>query len=433
MADTTKMSLRRLQIYSVFVRNHTAEGTLKALAADLPRIKQLGTDFVWLLPFNPVGQVARKGELGSPYAIQDYRKVDPLQGTWQDFKDFVTACHQLGLKVMVDVVFNHTARDSVLLQQQPNWFLRNQHGQLKNKNPDWTDVAELDYRKTALWQTQLTTLKQYAALVDGFRCDVAPQVPLQFWLQARQEIAQINPELIWLAESTDGQYIRKIRQQGFPSATDGELYRAFDLTYDYDVYPTWRRYLAGELALRDYVAFLNQQDVTYPANAIKLRFLENHDQPRAHALIPNLSDLRNWTAFSAFQKGVTLIYAGQEYGMKHTPSLFDADRLQWPQTAPLAALITKMHQLSQDQIQIMGNYQLFAQANDIVEVVYQTKTACRVGIFSLRSQSGHAKVVLPDGRYQNLITGQPVTVHYGVLAITGQPVVIDTRRQLPAE
>ncbi|WPC21480.1 alpha-amylase family glycosyl hydrolase [Pediococcus inopinatus] len=113
MADDTNIELRKTQIYSVFVRNHTQEGTLKALEKDLPRIKDLGTDFVWLLPINPIGKVDRKGELGSPYAIQDYRKIDPAIGTWDDLIHLAHQIHQLGMKLMIDIVYNHTSRDSV--------------------------------------------------------------------------------------------------------------------------------------------------------------------------------------------------------------------------------------------------------------------------------------------------------------------------------
>ncbi|AMV60235.1 Alpha-amylase [Pediococcus damnosus] len=427
MADETSVDLRKLQIYSVFVRNHTQEGTLKALEKDLPRIKALGTDFIWLLPINPIGKVARKGKLGSPYAIQDYRKVDPALGTWDDLVHLADQIHQSGMKLMIDIVYNHTSRDSVLLKDHPEWFLHDETGKLYNKNPEWSDVAELDYSNHDLWSYQIETLKQYAKIVDGFRCDVAPQVPLPFWLEARKEVAKTNPDTVWLAESTGGDYIREIRSKGFWISSDGEIYRAFDMAYDYDIDQDWHDYLSGKSTLADYVNVLNRQDVAYPYNYIKMRDLENHDNLRAHQLIQNENDLLNWTAFSEFQKGAMLVYAGQEYGVKHTPSLFEDDKIHWNTNLDFSGLIKKMHELKQDRIQVAGKYELTSQQNDIVQVQFSQKKEVRIGIFSLKSQSGVAKVKLEDGLYTNLIDGSDVKVKHGVIQINQNPVIIENR------
>ncbi|WP_412988916.1 alpha-amylase family glycosyl hydrolase [Pediococcus siamensis] len=425
MADDTNVNLRKIQIYSVFVRNHTAEGTLKALEADLPRIKTLGTDFVWLLPINPVGKVARKGKLGSPYAIQDYRKIDPAQGTWTDFQHLADQIHQLGMKLMIDIVYNHTSRDSVLLKQHPEWFLHDEQGNLYNKNPEWSDVAELDYGNHDLWDYQIETLKQYAAVADGFRCDVAPQVPLPFWLAARKEVEKVHPNFVWLAESTGGDYIREIRGKGFWISSDGEIYRAFDLAYDYDIDQDWHDYLNGKTSLATYVNVLNHQDLMYPANYIKMRNLENHDHERAHKIIANENDLINWAAFSEFQKGATLVYAGQEFGLTHTPSLFDEDKLSWKRQIDLSPLIRRMHELSQDEIQVTGTYQVHDEGNDIVAVTYQQKEAQRLGIFSLQSKGGIVKTTLDDGEYHNLFDNKTITVRNGIIHVTGSPIIVE--------
>ncbi|WPC19784.1 alpha-amylase family glycosyl hydrolase [Pediococcus inopinatus] len=425
MADDTNIELRKTQIYSVFVRNHTQEGTLKALEKDLPRIKDLGTDFVWLLPINPIGKVDRKGELGSPYAIQDYRKIDPAIGTWDDLIHLAHQIHQLGMKLMIDIVYNHTSRDSVLLKEHPEWFLHDEAGHLYNKNPEWSDVAELDYSNKGLWDYQIETLKQYAEVADGFRCDVAPQVPLPFWLAARKEVGEVKSDLVWLAESTGGDYIREIRSKGFWISSDGEIYRAFDMAYDYDIDQDWHDYLAGKTTLADYVKVLNRQDLTYPANYIKMRNLENHDNLRAHNIIPNENDLVNWTAFSEFQKGATLVYAGQEHGLVHTPSLFEEDKLQWNTDMDLSNLIKKMHELKQDDVQIDGKYKLISEQNDIVQVQFANKNKTRIGIFSLRSKNGIAKVQLKSGLYRNLIDDSDIRVNRGIIKVAQNPIVIE--------
>lgn len=425
MASQTDIKLRKMQIYSIFVRNHTKKGTLKALEPDLDRIKELGTDCIWLMPIFPIGRKDRKGKLGSPYSIKDYRAIDPKLGTWQDFLHLVEAIHDHGMKVMLDIVYNHTSRDSVLLQVHPEWFLRDRDGNLKNKNEDWTDVAELDYTHKALWNYQIETLKRFAKIVDGFRCDVAPQVPIEFWKEARKEVAKVNPKTIWLAESTSKDYIKALAEKGYHASSDSELYSAFDMTYDYDIDSIWRSYVKGDIPLKKYVEALNTQGVIYPANYIKMRALENHDQPRAHALFINENDVYNWTAFSEFQQGSTLVYAGQEVGMQHTPSLFDQDKLNWDDPKMnLNVLMLKMHQLSQDDIQVKGAYKMTPIENDVIEVTYRLGELIRIGIFSLKGMSAEVPVALPSDSYTNMINNSLIHVQDGLVTLDYDPIII---------
>lgn len=425
MASQTDVKLRKVQIYSIFVRNHTKKGTLKAIEPDLQRIKNLGTDYIWLMPIYPIGRKDRKGKLGSPYSVKDYRAIDPKLGTWQDFLKLVESIHDHGMKVMLDIVYNHTSRDSVLLQVHPEWFLRDKQGNLLNKNPDWTDVAELDYSHKALWNYQIETLKRYAKIVDGFRCDVAPQVPIEFWKEARREVAKVNPKTVWLAESTSKDYIRELGAKGYHVSSDSELYSAFDMTYDYDIDQLWREYVEGDVPLKKYIEALNTQGVIYPKNYIKMRALENHDQPRAHALFINENDMYNWTAFSEFQQGSTLVYAGQEYGFKHTPSLFDSDKLDWKDTKMnLSSLMARMHSLSQSDIQVNGKYKITALENDIVEVTYKLGDIIRIGLFTLKGMSGEVPVALPSDSYTNMINNSLINVQDGILYIDYDPIII---------
>ena len=425
MASQTDIKLRKAQIYSIFVRNHTKKGTLKAIEPDLSRIKSLGTDYIWLLPIYPIGKKDRKGKLGSPYSVKDYRAIDPKIASWQEFLEFVKEVHEHGMKVMLDIVYNHTSRDSVLHQVHPEWFLHDRNGNLINKNEDWTDVAELDYSHKALWNYQIETLKRYAKIVDGFRCDVAPQVPIEFWKEARKEVAKVNPKTVWLAESTSKDYIQALGAKGYHVSSDSELYSAFDMTYDYDIDQIWRSYVKGDIPLKKYIDALNTQGVIYPANYIKMRALENHDQPRAHEMFINENDLYNWTAFSEFQKGSTLVYAGQEAGFKHTPSLFDKDKLDWSaQKMDLSALILKMHQLSQSDIQVSGTYKITALDNDIVEATYRLGDIIRIGLFSLKGMSGEVPVALPSDNYTNMINNSLIPVKDGILTIDYDPIII---------
>ena len=425
MASQTDIKLRKSQIYCIFVRNHTKQGTLKAIESDLQRIKNLGTDYIWLMPIFPIGRKDRKGKLGSPYSIKDYRAIDPKLGTWQDFLHLVESIHDHGMKVMLDIVYNHTSRDSVLLQVHPEWFLHDKNGKLYNKNSDWTDVAELDYSHKALWNYQIETLKRYAKIVDGFRCDVAPQVPIEFWKQARKEVAKVNPKTVWLAESTSKDYIRDLGSKGYHVSSDAELYSAFDMTYDYDIDGIWREYVKGDIPLKKYVEALNTQSVIYPSNYIKMRALENHDQVRAHSLFINENDLYNWTAFSEFQKGSTLVYAGQEIGLKHTPDLFNSDKVDWKEPKmELSSLILKMHELKQSDIEVSGAYKVTEIENDIVEVTYRLGDIIRIGIFSLKGMPGEIPVALPSDSYTNMLDNSLIKVEDGIVMFDYDPIII---------
>ena len=315
------MELRNMTIYSIFVRNHG--GTFAAVEKDLPRIRELGADVVWLLPIHPIGQKERKGALGSPYAIADYRAVNPEYGTMEDFRHLADAVHQNGMKLMIDVVYNHTSPDSWLAQHHPEWFYHKPDGSFGNRIGEWSDIIDLDYGNPGLWDYQIETLKGWAEIVDGFRCDVAPLVPLDFWLRARREVETVRPDCLWLAESVEPEFIRDNRNRGMVSHSDCELYQAFDLCYDYDIYGDFLSYVQGKAELTDYVRALERQESIYPADYAKLRFLENHDRPRMAHLFPERRTRLNWLCWMFFQKGTALLYGGQEWENDHRPDLFD--------------------------------------------------------------------------------------------------------------
>ena len=202
MAKDTPKDYRSLVIYEIYVRSHSPQGTFQGVTDDLPRIKDLGVDIIWLMPIHPIGRLNRKGSLGCPYSIADYFSVNPEYGSIDDFKDLIHKAHALDLKVMMDVVYNHTAHDATLVNKHPNWYHTGPDGHPSTTVPEWSDVIDLDYSHPELWNYLISALEQWAGLgVDGFRCDVASIIPLEFWLQARAAVARINPSMIWLAES----------------------------------------------------------------------------------------------------------------------------------------------------------------------------------------------------------------------------------------
>ena len=422
MAKDTSVSLRNQVMYCVYVRNHTEEGTFRSLMADLPRIKALGADVIWLMPIHPIGVVGKKGSLGCPYAVRDYRAVNPAYGTMEDFRCLVEEIHHLGMRCIIDVVYNHTAPDSWLAQHHPEWFFHRPDGSLGNRVGDWTDVVDLDYRHRELWDYQIESLRQWAELVDGFRCDVASLVPVAFWEEARAACAQVKPDLLWLAESVHTDFLRQMRAAGVGGWSDGELYQAFDVTYDYDIWTWYQGYLRGEVPLQTYVEILRLQDGLYPENYVKLRCLENHDQPRIAGLVADRRRLENLTAFQMFQKGMALVYAGQEWADVHTPSLFEKDVVDRETGTDLSPLIRRLAEIKKDEIAARGSWELRT-VEGLVFGCYQLGDQFLCGVFCLEGTGGQITVDLPDGSCPELLRGGSVEVKDGAVVSQGRPLI----------
>ena len=425
MACDTARSLQTKTIYSVYVRSHTPEGTFLSVIPDLDRIRALGTDYIWFLPIHPIGVEGKKGSLGCPYANRDYRAVNPEYGTLEDFQTLVDEIHSRGMKVMIDVVYNHTSPDSVLYETHPEFFYRDADGKPGNKIGDWSDVIDLDYRVKALWDYQIESLCYWAGIVDGFRCDVASFVPLAFWKAAREAVRKVRPDCVWLAETVHLSFGCRARRLGFTAMRDSEAYEAFDLEYEYDVREAFERLLRGEIRLSHYTDLLNMQEALYPDNYNKLRFLENHDQPRIASLVPDMEALVNCTAMLYFLKGTTLLYAGQEWADDHLPSLFEKETISRDTGYDLTPLMTRLAGLKKELF--TGEDAFWAEGDDAhaIAVMQRFGPARRcVGVFSLRAESAAVKLDLKDGVYENQIDGSEVTVENGRLLCAGSPLIL---------
>jgi 1,4-alpha-glucan branching enzyme len=304
-------------LYEVNIRQFTPEGTLAAAEAQLPRIKALGVDVVWLMPIHPIGEKNRKGRLGSPYAVKDYFAVNPEYGTFEDLKRFVARAHDLGLHVILDWVANHTAWDNPLVAQHPDWYSRDWRRQMHPTSwNDWADIIELDYSQPGLRRYMTEALKYWVreAGVDGYRCDVAGYVPLDFWNRVRRELDAIKP-VFMLAEW---------------QATD--LHQdAFDATYAWDWYNAAldaTRGGKGVGALRGYYSTLEN---AWPREAMRMTFVSNHDKnswdgTEFEQFGPGLEAA---TVLSVVGTGLPLIYNGQEAGNARRLAFFERDPIAW--------------------------------------------------------------------------------------------------------
>ncbi len=424
MARGTDVSFRSKLMYCVFLRQFSEDGDFVDLEEQLDRLEELGVDIIWLMPIHPIGEERRKGTLGSPYANRDYRAINPEYGSLVDFLRLIENIHDRGMKCILDVVYNHTSPDSLMVNAHPEWFYHDDSGKPAPRVAEWSDVIDLDYSSDALREYLIATLCDWAKYVDGFRCDVAPMIPLDFWIEARKAVEEVRPGCMWLAESGEPVFIKMLRKDGVPVLSDGELYQAFDMCYDYDLYDDFVDVVTGRKPLSEYLDGLNRQEVIYPENYIKLRFLENHDRARAVQLIPDERLRRNWLAFSFFQKGTPLIYNGQEMSAKHTPSLFEKDTIDWNDGEDISEFIAALAKMKKDAAFVKGAFEATQIRPGMVLATYTMESRRIYGVFSLANEYGSIAMDLPDGEYVNLIDDEDVCISHGILETNGEPIVI---------
>jgi len=424
MALNTNIALRGKSIYQVFVRQHSKTQDFKGLINDLDRIKKMGFDIIYLLPFHPIGKLNRKGTIGSPYSISNYYEIDEKNGNLADFEKLALEIKKKGMLLMMDIVINHTSRDSKLLSKHPEWFYKDKNGQFNNRVGDWSDITDLDFSNKKLWDYLIEMLKYWAKYVDAFRCDVAPLVPLDFWKMARKEIAKIKPNFFWLAESVQPSFIRHIRNLSFEAASDSQIYEAFDICYDYDIYDYMDNFIKGEGSLSRWLEEIMDQEAIYPQNYIKARSFENHDQKRLFEKIGDIKKIIHMHALSFFLRGMPFIYAGGEFIAKREPSLFEDDLVEPNKQESIENLITKLNEISKDEIMIDGIFKL--EKKDFAIFSYTKDNRYLLGIFDVEKK-GEVEVNLKDGSYTNKINGDLILVKNGKITNLDYPIILDLK------
>ena len=313
-------------IYSVYLRSFSPEGTFAALEKRLPELKDLGATVLWLLPVHPGGVKNRKGSLGSPYSIQDYYAVNPEFGTMGDFRRLVAAVHKNGMKLIIDLVANHTSWDSKLIKEHPDWFVRDISGKIVAPNPDWTDVAHLDYSRPELRKYMIDMMCWWVREVgiDGYRCDVAELVPTSFWNEARWRLNRIKPVMM-LSEGTIPEHHMS----------------AFDITYAWNIYDQLLPILSGKRPATTLDQLLRNEYLQFPTGALRLRFATNHDKNAwdAPAILKfGPAGLKAATVLVNTLPGVPLIYTGEEVANDRRLSLFEKVEVDWQRPKEMGKL-----------------------------------------------------------------------------------------------
>ena len=318
-------------IYEMNIRQLTEEGNFKGAMRHLQHLKTIGVDAVWLMPIYPIGEIDRKGSLGSYYSISDYCAVNPEFGTMEDFDNFVAEAHRLEMKVLLDWVANHTARDAKWLKEKPiNWYERDEQGVAKIPW-DWSDTAKLNYDNKEVWKGEIEAMKFWLKKhnVDGFRCDMAMLVPTPFWQEVRKELTSVKKNIFLLAEAEGSEFFDK----------------AFDACYGWALHHTMvdvaqSKVRVWELRKRIY-ELLND----FPKSSMHLSFTSNHDENSwsgsEHSRFGNA--LKAMTAISfVLPKSLPLIYTGQEYGYDHSFAFFDKDTMPQFEENDTTALYRKL-------------------------------------------------------------------------------------------
>ena len=316
---------RQASVYEVNIRQYTPEGTLRAFMEHLPRLARMGVDILWLMPIQPIGLQERKGSLGSYYAIRDYTAVNPEFGTLEDARALVRRAHELGLKVILDWVANHTAWDHPWTRGHRDWYKLDERGQIfpvtfNAGTPQveyWTDVVALDYRQRPLWDAMVDAMAFWVREcdLDGFRCDVAGLVPTPFWNHARAALERVKP-LFLLAEWSEP-----------------ELHDAFDMTYGWDLTEVLQKIAAGQAdadALRAWVRAPGGGKA-FPAHAYRMRFTSNHDHNSWHGHDGELwgPAFEAMAVLAATLPGMPLVYSGQEAGLAKRLAFFEKDTIDF--------------------------------------------------------------------------------------------------------
>ena len=302
-------------MYEVNIRQFTPEGTFDAFAHHLPRLKDLGVDVLWLMPIHPIGELERKGSLGSYYAVKDYTAVNPEFGTLDDFKSLVTTAHEMGFKLIIDWVANHTSPDAVWSIHK-DWYMTDSLGNFVIQY-DWTDIAQLDFDNQDMRRAMIDAMRFWVAetSIDGFRCDVAWNIPADFWEAAVTAVKAINPDLFMLAEAEEPPLQQK----------------AFDVYYAWHLHHVMNQIAKGEADVNMLRRALTEMLQRFPDHAIPMYFTSNHDENswQGTEFERMGGAARAFAALTYVLPGMPLIYNGQESGFDRRLLFFEKDEIDW--------------------------------------------------------------------------------------------------------
>jgi glycosidase len=387
-------------IYEVNLRQYTEEGTIKAFEKHLPRLKELGADILWFMPIHPIGEKNRKGTLGSYYSVKDYIDINPEFGTLDDFKSLVKMIHKMGMFVIIDWVANHTAWDHQWIEEHPEFYTQDSLGNIIPPNPDWSDVADLNFDNKDLRAEMIDALKFWVEEcdIDGYRCDVAGMVPIEYWIEARTELEKIK-NVFMLAEWDTP-----------------EVHLAFDMTYDWDLHHILNRIAKEENTVLDLIKHLNKNEEGFPADAFRMQFTSNHDENSWNGTeFERLGDgVEAFAVLTCLIPDMPLVYSGQEAGNNKRLSFFEKDLVEWKDDK-LFDIYSRLFQLKKNNKALQNgtpggemNYIKSSDEKNIFAFSRSVEKDKVLALFNLSNKPVEVELTgesLP-GNYKNYFTGK---------------------------
>lgn len=380
-------------VYEVNIRQYTSEGTFAALGKHLPRLQEMGVKILWLMPITPISKKGRAGTLGSYYACSSYTDVNPEYGTLDDFKELANLAHSLGLKLIIDWVANHTGIDHHWTQEHPDWYLKDASGHFIEKN-GWSDVIDLNYESGDMRAAMISAMKFWITNydIDGFRCDMAHLVPLDFWKEVRPACDAVKP-LFWLAECEVVDY-----------------HDVFDVTYAWTWMHEMEEFIKGHGSLNNVNNVLHAYS-QYPRDSYKLFFTSNHDENSW-----NGSEYERYggaakalVVFIFTWKGFPLIYSGQELPNYKRLKFFDKDAIEWKEPYGLHGFYKTLTALHQTKAIAEGQTFILPASHDGI-MAYLRRQDKNV-VLVILNLSGDNQVRVPvthewlTGRFTNVFSG----------------------------
>lgn len=346
---------RNAVIYEVNLRQYTPSASVKEFATHLPRLKELGVDILWFMPIHPISEVNRKGELGSYYAVQDYKKLNPEFGVIEDFKALVDQAHEMDMKVILDWVPNHTGCDNAWVKEHPDFYTLNEKGEMFGPF-DWSDVYELNYDNREMRDSMTVALQYWLTEVgvDGYRCDVAGEVPTDFWNEVRPKLDAVKPGLFMLAEASKPELNKHCFNMGYAwpmkdlfseiASTAGQY------TFKKEGEPM-RTFPVKHAVAID--SLLEVIDATYPKDTYLMNMITNHDlnswEGTEFERLGNLSSA--FAVLSYTLPGMPLIYTGQETGLNRALEFFKKDECPaWEPRNEYFEFYKKLNDLKHSQV-----------------------------------------------------------------------------------
>jgi len=388
-------------IYEVNLRQYTQEGTFNAFASHLPRLKNMSVQTLWLMPVQPIGLLNRKGTMGSYYSILDYTSVNPEYGTLEDFRSLVQQAHQLGFKVIIDWVANHTSWDHVWTKTNPDYFTKDEHGNFRPPYPDWADVIHLNYNNSKLWAAMIKAMRFWVKDfdIDGFRCDMAHLVPLDFWKAARESLDK-EKKLFWLAETEEPVY-----------------HEAFDASYTWEFLHKMEAYWRKETDINGLDFVLHKYASVFPPSAMRLYFTTNHDEnSHSGSEYRRMGDAAKvFAVLCATWNGIPLVYSGQELPNYDSLQFFEKDPIKWLDE-------NHLHGFYKTLLEFHSNHPALRASDDNVRT-FRLHTSSDHEVFAFLRKNGDSEVLVAlnlsdnkdlrfeiiddkvSGIYKNIFTG----------------------------